>query len=152
PVDAILQDVGTKVKIEKERGTHQYELITQVTTPAKLIAWLNTIKSVITEQARLQQVSYTFVAKPFAGEPSSGLHLHLHLGDGEGINAYHKTEEWVSDALRWSMGGLLATLPSALPVFFPSEADYARLSDIDHVPKLAGWGVNNRYCALRIPA
>jgi glutamine synthetase len=31
------------------------------------------------------------------------------------------------------------------------EADQARLNDRDHVPKIAGWGVNNRYCALRIP-
>jgi glutamine synthetase len=39
-----------------------------------------------------------------------------------------------------------------MPVFFPEITDYARLNDADHVPKIFGWGVNNRYCALRIPA
>lgn len=150
PVDAALRDTGVGlVRIEKERGAHQYELVTQVTTPARLIDWLENIKAIINGQG----VPVSFAAKPFTEQPSSGLHLHLHLGDeADGINAYHKTEEWVSDALRWSLGGLLATLPHAMSVFFPNEASLARLQDIDHVPKLAGWGVNNRYCALRIPA
>lgn len=152
PVDAILRDVGVAlVRIEKERGNHQYELVTQVTTPQRLGEWLQAIKSVIIEQAAQASVQASFAAKPFSHQPSSGLHLHLHLGDSEGINAYHKTDEWISDALRWSMGGLLATLPSALPLFFPDEASYVRLADVDHVPKIAGWGVNNRFCALRIP-
>jgi glutamine synthetase len=152
PVDAILRDIGVGlIRIEKERGDHQYELVTQVTTPQRLIEWLNAIKSVISAQAQSAGVEATFAAKPFPDQPSSGLHLHLHLGDSEGINAYHKTEEWTSDALRWSLGGLLATLPAALPIFFPEKTSYERLMDIDHVPKIASWGVNNRYCALRIP-
>lgn len=152
PVDAILRDIGVAlVRIEKERGAHQYEIITQVTTPIRLAEWLNSIKTVITDQAAAMGVAASFAAKPFVEEPSSGLHLHLHLADSEGINAYHKTPEWISDALRWSLGGLIATLPNALPVFFPDQASYTRLKDADHVPKLAGWGVNNRYCALRIP-
>ena len=153
PVDAILRDVGVGLlRIEKERGDQQYEIITQVTTPARLVEWLVAIKTVIHAQAIEQGMQAIFAAKPYADQPSSSLQLHLHLADAEGINAYHKTEEWTSDALRWSLGGLLATLPCAMPVFFPTKEDYARLNDADHVPKIAGWGVNNRYCALRIPA
>ncbi|MEJ0010064.1 MAG: hypothetical protein WDN72_05850 [Alphaproteobacteria bacterium] len=153
PVDESLKKDGVSlIRIEKERGTHQYELVTHVTTPQRLAGWLATIRRTVEAQARALEVEATFAAKPYPDEPSSGLHLHLHLGDGDGINAYHKPEEWTSDALRWSLGGLLASLPSAMPVFFPRKEDYARLGDVDHVPKLAGWGVNNRYCALRIPA
>lgn len=140
------------LRIEKERGLHQYEIITQVTTPQNLAHTLTRIRAIIERQAKSQGVVTHFSAKPFADQPSSGMHLHLHLADAEGMNAYHKTEEWTSDALRWSIGGLLAGLNDALPVFFPNEEDYKRLDDIDHVPKIAGWGVNNRYCALRIPA
>ena len=153
PVDAILRDVGVSlVRIEKERGEHQFELVTHVTTPARLVEWLNAIKTIIAEQGRERGAAVSFAAKPYADQPSSGLHLHLHLADHEGINAFHKTDEWISDALRFSLGGLLATLPSAMEIFFPDAASYARLEDIDHVPKIASWGMNNRYCALRIPA
>jgi glutamine synthetase len=135
------------LRIEKERGHRQFEIVTQVTTPARLVKALQMIRRSIETSG----VESSFAAKPFADQPSSGLHLHLHLADSEGINAYHKTEEWTSDALRWSLGGLLLNLEASLPIFFPTEQDYVRLDDPDHVPKLAGWGVNNRYCALRIP-
>lgn len=137
--------------IEKERGTAQFEIVTQVTTPARLAAALATIRQSIEAAGQAQGIAVSFAAKPVAGEPSNGLHVHLHLADAEGINAYHKTEEWTSDALRWSLGGLLDRLEEQLPIFFPHYRDYARLNDADHVPKVAGWGVNNRYCALRIP-
>ncbi len=153
PVDAQLREAGVALlRIEKERGDHQYELVTQVTTAPMLALWLATIKATILAQAARADVRATFDAKPFEDQPSSGLHLHLHLADGEGLNAYHKTEEWTSDLLRWSLGGLLADLPRALPTFCPGTYSMWRFDDADHVPKVAGWGVNNRYCALRIPS
>ncbi|MES2983618.1 MAG: hypothetical protein V4735_00325 [Pseudomonadota bacterium] len=139
------------IRIEQERGRHQYEIVTSMMAPEGLAETLRLMRSIVDKYASRFGVSASFVAKPFADEPSSGLHLHVHLADADGINVYHKTDEWTSDYLRFSLGGLLATLPEAMPVFFPNAADYARLGDADHVPKIAGWGVNNRYCALRIP-
>lgn len=153
PVDAAFRAEALPIlRIEKERGLHQYEIITQVMTPARLIHTLARIRSIIEAQGAEQGVGVSFAAKPYTDQPSSGLHIHLHLADAEGINSYHKTEEWTSDTLRWSLGGLLAALPEHMPIFFPTAADFARLEDVDHVPKIYGWGVNNRYCALRIPA
>lgn len=152
PVDAAFKAEGLPIlRIEKERGKHQYEVVTQVTSPTRLAQMLTRIRAIIEAQAAAMGVEASFAAKPFADQPSSGMHIHLHLADAEGINAYHKTDEWMSDALRFSLGGLLATLTENMPIFFPNEEDYARLGDADHVPKIAGWGANNRYCALRIP-
>jgi glutamine synthetase len=152
PVDKAFKAEALPIlRIEKERGKHQYEVVTQVTTPVRLAQMLTRIREIIEAQAAAMGVEAHFTAKPFADQPSSGMHIHLHLADAEGINAYHKTDEWMSDALRFSLGGLLATLTENMPIFFPNEEDYARLSDADHVPKIAGWGANNRYCALRIP-
>lgn len=139
------------LRIEKERGDMQFEIVTDLTTPERLAQALVIIRQSIEDRAQAEGVACSFAAKPVRGQPSNGLHLHLHLADAEGLNAYHKTEEWTSDALRWSLGGLLYNLEASLPVFFPAPRDYARLNDADHVPKFAGWGVNNRYCALRIP-
>jgi len=153
PVQSVLDAAGVKLlRIEQEQGAHQYELVTQVTTAPQLAQWLEMIHDTVTAQGNRADVRVTFAAKAFMDQPASGLHLHLHLADAEGLNAYHKTEEWASDALRWSLGGLLADLPRALPIFCPGDYSMYRFDDSDHVPKLAGWGVNNRYCALRIPA
>ena len=152
PVDAALRAAGVPLlRIEKERGLHQFEIITAITTPEILAQSLARIRAIIEARGRELGVPVNFAAKPFADQPSSGLHLHVHLSDAEGLNVYHKTEEWTSDWLRFSLGGLLVDLPHAMPIFFPNAEDYARLNDPDHVPKIAGWGVNNRYCALRIP-
>lgn len=152
PVDAAIKAAGVPlIRIEKERGSHQFEFVTSLATPEALAEHLATVRSIVEAHGDAQDVAVHFTAKPFADQPSSGMHIHTHLADADGINAYHKTEEWMSDALRFSLGGLLADLPNAMASFFPSEEDYARLYDLDHVPKIIGWGVNNRYCALRIP-
>lgn len=152
PVDAAFKHAQLPIlRIEKERGHHQYEIITGVTTPEQLAVTLTTIRAIIEQHAASMQVMVNFTAKPFADQPSSGLHIHTHLADGQGMNMFHKTDEWASDALRYSLGGLLSRLTAHMPVFFPNAEDMARLHDADHVPKIMGWGVNNRYCALRIP-
>ncbi len=153
PVDAAFRAEGLPIlRIEQERGAHQFEIVTQVTTPLRLAHTLSRIRALIEAAGAAQAIATHFAAKPFAGQPSSGMHLHLHLADAEGLNSYHKTEDWTSDSLRYSLGGLLALLPEQMPIFFPTHADHQRLEDADHVPKIRGWGVNNRYCALRIPA
>lgn len=152
PVDQAFRHADLPIlRIEKERGLNQYEVITQVMSPERLVETLIAIRKIIEQQAAHMQLKVHFAAKPFATQPSSGLHIHTHLADGEGLNVFHKTEEWTSDYLRHSLGGLLATMKNNMPIFFPEAADYARLDDVDHVPKIFGWGVNNRYCALRIP-
>lgn len=153
PVDKAFKHEQLSIqRIEKERGLHQYEIITHIMPPIQLATTLTSIRAIIEKYAARLRVPASFAAKPYAERPSSGLHLHLHLADDEGLNAYHKTEEWTSDLLRWSLGGLIEKLPQQLSIFFPMMDDYARLEDADHVPKIFGWGVNNRYCALRIPA
>jgi glutamine synthetase len=153
PVEKAFRHEGLPIlRIEKERGLHQYEIITQVMTPELLVATLASIRSIIEKYAARMGVQSSFAAKPFAHQPSSGMHIHLHLADDAGENVYHKTDEWTSDTLRFSLGGLLAAMAADMPIFFPNADDLARLDDIDHVPKIFGWGVNNRYCALRIPA
>ncbi len=140
------------LRIERERGYNQYEIVTNVMTPAMLMHTLQRVRAIIEKYALRNCVRATFAGKPFIDQPSSGMHIHLHLSDHEGINSYHKTDEWTSDTLRYSLGGLLDVMAVQMPIYFPETADHTRLDDIDHVPKIFGWGVNNRYCALRIPA
>lgn len=153
PVEKAFHHEGLPIiRIERERGLNQYEIVTNVMTPDALVETLQRVRSIVEKYAARNHVQASFSGKPFIDQPSSGMHIHVHLADHEGINSYHKTEEWTSDTLRWSLGGLLDVMAYQMPIYFPEITDYARLNDADHVPKIFGWGVNNRYCALRIPA
>ena len=153
PVEKAFHHEGLHIlRIEKERGLHQYEVVTNIMLVQDLAHCLTRVRAIIEKYASRMHVDVSFAGKPFADQPSSGIHIHLHLADEHGLNVYHKTEDAMSDALRYSLGGLLGALMQDMPIFFPMAEDFRRLSDADHVPKIHGWGVNNRYCALRIPA
>ena len=153
PIEKAFDQHGLPIlRIECERGYNQFEVVTGVMPADRLVNCLQQIRAIIERYAARTNTQVSFAGKPYSDQPSSGLHIHVHLADGEGINSYHKTEEWTSDTLRHSLGGLLALMAQQMPIYFPDINDYARLNDVDHVPKIFGWGVNNRYCALRIPA
>ena len=150
--DMLRQSNVPLLRIEKERGDYQFEVVTDITTPDYLAMTLDIIKQAVEYQASQMGVACSFAGKPFSDQPSSGLHLHLHLNDTSGTNVFHKPETGMSDAMRFTISGLLNSLPESMPIFFPHAEDYQRLDDdADHVPKSASWGANNRYCALRIP-
>ncbi|MBN8543160.1 MAG: hypothetical protein J0M34_02740 [Alphaproteobacteria bacterium] len=150
-VDALKKESIPVLRVEKERGEHQYELVLGTGSPQQLSHWLLFAKSTIEEQAVNSGVDYSFQARPYDDQPSSGLHIHVNLTDSEGNNLYHKTDEDMSEALRFSLGGLMARLEKDMAIFCPTTESHRRYDDDDHVPRKYCWGVNNRYCALRIP-
>jgi len=133
------------LKHEKERGRDQYEIALSLATPEKTAADLIAFKTVA------QNLGADFSAKPFADQPGSGLHIHLHLEDENGKNVFYKNDLTISDALKHSIGGLLAALPKSMPVFAPHAESYARFQPGDHAPTTASWGANNRTVAIRLP-
>jgi glutamine synthetase len=139
--------------IEKERGAEQYEValtpVRGVEEASHQSVWL---KSWLAEKSIHYGLKVDFSAKPFADQPGSGLHIHLHLEDESGQNVYTKDDTKMSDALRWSIGGLLAKLPADMAIFAPSENSYLRFHHAgDHTPTTISWGANNRTCSIRLP-
>jgi len=146
------QQVGL-YHIEKERGASQYEValtpVKGAAAAASQAAWL---RSWLQNHADDFSMTADFSAKPLADQPGSGLHIHLHLEDETGRNVFVKNDAMISDALRWSLGGLLACMLADMPIFAPSEASYLRFQGAgDHTPTTISWGANNRTCALRLP-
>lgn len=150
-VNALTAEGIALLRVEKESGEHQYEIVLGTASPKALGEYLEFTKATITHMAATAGVACSFAAKPYDGQPSSGLHIHTHLADAQGVNLYHKTEETMSDALRFSLGGLMARLEKDMDIFCPTTESHRRYDDADHVPRKYCWGVNNRYCALRIP-
>ncbi len=139
------------LRIEQEQGKGQFELVLGVASPEAMCSFIPQTKNIVEAHAKAQGIAASFEAKPYPNQPSSGLHIHIHLANGANENVFHKTEEEMSEMLAFSLGGLLATLPHFLPVWCPDDTEFARFLDTDHVPRTLSWGVNNRYCALRIP-
>lgn len=139
------------LRIEKERGEHQYELVLGLDSPQGTADALAHIRADIENYARTSNTPVSFDAKPYGDQPSSGLHMHVHLQNADGANMFIKDGEKLSPPLAYTLGGLLTCMPVALAYYCPNDSDYVRFDDGDHVPRRNCWGANNRYCALRIP-
>lgn len=139
------------LRIEEEKGPMQFELVLGTFTNAGACAEaVAALKAMVEAQGKALAVPVSFAAKPIADAPGSGLHLHLNLMHS-GENAFHKTDDYISDALYYALGGLCAITPHVMPLLCPSEAGFRRYSDKDFVARTASWGSNNRSCAVRIP-
>ena len=152
-------------KIEKERGHEQHEVALAPASAEKAAADCIRLKEILSEMAVVHGMRADFSAKPFppstlppqAGgeknsEPGSGLHVHVHLADSEGNNVFYKDDARISDALKYSLGGLLHWMIPHMPIFAPTAESYLRFQYAgDHTPTTVSWGANNRTCALRLP-
>ncbi len=90
------------------------------------------------------------MAKPFAGQAGSGLHVHLSLVDEFGRNVF-AAEGGISSTLRHAVGGLAATMHEAMAIFAPNRNAYRRFVPNLFVPMNRRWGINNRSTGLRVP-
>ena len=98
-------------------------------------------------------ISATFMAKPFAEHPGSGMHLHASLYDSAGANLFagEGVEPAVSEMMRHAMGGVLATMAENTLLFAPNANSYRRFVEGAYVPLEPRWGYNHREVAVRVP-
>ncbi|MEM6728899.1 MAG: glutamine synthetase family protein, partial [Pseudomonadota bacterium] len=110
------------------------------------------LKELIKGTARNHGLSATFLAKPFADDAGSGLHLHSSVLDAQGGNIFDDGGERGTDALAHAIAGCLAAMPASTVFFAPHPMSYARFVDHAHAPTSATWGYDNRTVALRVPS
>ena len=113
------------------------------------------LKRIIKGVARQHGMAATFMAKPFADIPGSGLHVHFSLYDSEGRNVFFEANSSeipaISDTFRHAIGGLAETMSDAMAIFAPNANSYRRLIPGNFAPLTPNWGYNHRDVALRIP-
>jgi glutamine synthetase len=109
------------------------------------ILYKRTVKGV----ARRHGLEATFMAKPFADESGSGMHLHLSMVDAEGRNIYEA--EGGEAKLRAAIGGMQASMRDSLLIFAPHANSYRRFQAMSYAPVAPTWGINNRTVAFRVP-
>ncbi len=142
----------TLFKTEKEKGAGQHEAaLAPINDPVKTARDTQALRQIITGAAQAEGLNADFSARPFPDQPGSGLHIHVHLADAQGKNVFYKDDERISDALKWSIGGLLATMREHMAVFAPHPESRARFTPGGMAPTTVSWGANNRTVAVRLP-
>ncbi len=142
------QDLPAKSTVA-EYAPGQYEVnLGHVAEPLRAADHAFLLKRAVRGAARACGLEATFMAKPFAGQSSSGLHVHLSLVDGAGENRFGADER----ALMHAIGGLQATMAEAMLIFAPNANSFRRLRPRSYAPLAPTWGHNNRTVALRVPA
>lgn len=112
--------------------------------------------------ARKHGLQGTFMAKPYAENAGSGLHLHISLLNEDGQNVFdgggqedrgdmYGTDACVSSQLLHAIGGLKQTMPESMAIFAPNVNSYRRFVANSYVPVSPSWGYENRSVAIRIP-
>jgi glutamine synthetase len=140
-----------------EFGPAQFEInLMHVDDPVLACDHAVLLKRIIKATAARHGFVACFMAKPFAENSGSGLHIHMSLVDRQERNYFSQDRDSLAVApfsarLRHAVGGLLKTMPDATAIFAPNANSYRRLLPEYFAPVEPNWGVNHRAVAIRIP-
>ena len=109
-------------------------------------------KRLVKAIAQSQGYEATFMAKPFADQAGSGMHIHVSVNDAEGANIFASDDPEGTAALRHAIGGMIANVGDSFALFAPNANSYRRFKANSYAPVAPTWGVNNRTVSFRIPA
>ena len=91
------------------------------------------------------------MAKPYLGEPGTGMHWHISLSDAHGHNAFTAADDSAHPRLAHFIGGWQASAPGAMALLAPYAHSYLRIARPDASPANADWGFDDRTVAFRVP-
>ncbi len=152
--EAALEKIATKcLRVDKERGWHQFECIVEYTPDLiGLAEELAELKSHITVSARQHGIKAVFDAKPFDNDFGSGLHLHLSMHNKLGVNVFADGTYDDNKLLQNTIGGILSITEESVFLLCNNDNDFKRFQEKDFLaPTHVSWGGNNRSTIIRIP-
>ena len=149
-----LEEMGYTIESshhEFAKGQHEivFKHADVLTTADRLI----TFKSVVKTMAAKHGLHATFMPKPFADEPGSGMHLTMSLFDKEGNNVFYNAEDSMklSDIGYKFIAGLLNFIPHMACLTNPTVNSYKRFTPGYDAPCFISWSENNRSLLVRVP-
>ena len=114
-----------------------------------------TYKLVVKEIAMKHGVYASFMPKPMAGEPGSGMHVHQSLYDLDGNNAFYDPDDpqgyRLSKVAKRYLAGLLKYAPEFCAITNQHVNSYKRLWGGGEAPSYVCWGHLNRSALVRVP-
>ena len=145
------QEVSTGAALA-EYGPNQWEVNLRHVADARAACdQAIRFKRIVKGVAHRNGVEATFMAKPYADAPGSGMHLHVSVLDRDGVNVFASDDALGNELLKQAVAGLLETMADGMAIFAPNANSYRRLRPELYVPMNATWGYNNRGVAVRVP-
>jgi len=153
--DAItmLEAMGISVEFSHHEGAPgQQEIDLRYADALSTADNLMTFRTVIKEVALSQGLYASFMPKPLAEHPGSGMHTHLSLIEGD-RNAFFEpgADYQLSKVGRSFIAGLLRHAPEITAVTNQWVNSYKRLYGGGEAPAYVCWGHNNRSAMVRVP-
>lgn len=149
----MLEDLGISVEFSHhEAGPGQNEIDLRYADALTTADNIMTFRTVIKEVAIEQGVYATFMPKPLAGFPGSGMHTHLSLFEGDSNAFFDQGQKYqLSKVGRSFVAGLLTHAPEITAVTNQFVNSYKRLWGGHEAPSYVTWGHNNRSALVRVP-
>jgi len=153
--DAItmLEQMGISVEFSHhEVAPGQQEIDLRYADALSMADNVMTFRAALKEVATMQGIDASFMPKPFAQYPGSGMHTHMSLFEGD-TNAFYEAADAVrlSRVGRCFVAGLLAHAGEITAVTNQWVNSYKRLAGGDEAPSFVCWGRNNRSALVRVP-
>jgi len=136
--------------IVHEMGPAQIELNVAHGSALERADQLFMLKRTVKACAEQHSMAATFMAKPIADTPGSGLHLHTSMYK-DGKNVFALTDGIAGDKLKHFIGGLQKYLPIAFGLISPNINSYKRFVPGYSAPINLQWGYDNRTTGFRVP-
>ncbi len=148
---AMVQGISTG-GVSSENGPAQYEInLNHTSDPLKAADDALLMKRIIKGVASRHGFKATFMAKPYAVNAGSSMHVHISLVDKNGQNLFDNEIENGPERLKHGIGGLLDQFEDSLLLFAPHLNSYRRFIPGLLAPVEASWGHENRTTAIRVP-
>ncbi|MCA5894993.1 glutamine synthetase family protein [Isoptericola sp. NEAU-Y5] len=149
----MLESMGISVEFSHhEAGPGQNEIDLRYADALTTADNLMTFRTVVKEVALEQGVFASFMPKPMADQPGSGMHTHLSLFEGD-RNAFHEpgAQYELSKTARQFIAGLLVHAAEITAITNQYVNSYKRLWGGAEAPSYISWGHNNRSALVRVP-
>src|SRR5690242_20581815 len=149
----VLESMGISVEFSHhEAGPGQNEIDLRYADALSMADNIMTFRTVLKEVALEQGVFASFMPKPLADQPGSGMHTHLSLFQGD-RNAFHEPGGHLelSKTARSFIAGLLKHAAEITAVTNQFVNSYKRLWGGAEAPSYVCWGHNNRSALVRVP-
>ncbi len=151
-----LEKMGIPVEYSHhESGHSQHEIDLRFTDALSMADAVMTYKLVVKEIALKHGVHASFMPKPMADQPGSGMHVHQSLFDRDGNNAFFDADDTqgygLSKVAKHYLAGLLRYAPEFCLVTNPCVNSYKRLVSGGEAPICLSWSRTNRSALVRVP-
>ena len=148
-----LESMGISVEFSHHEGAPgQNEIDLRYADALTTADNIVTFRTVVKEVALEQGLFASFMPKPMAEHPGSGMHTHLSLFEGD-RNAFHEpgAQYQLSKVGRSFIAGLLVHAPEIAAITNQFVNSYKRLWTGAEAPSYVCWGHNNRSALVRVP-